>query len=287
MLLEKDKVTAKELSEHFNVSVRTIYRDIDILSSSNIPIYTNKGKDGGISLLDNFVLDKSILSDVEQNEILFALQSLERLAPKSEQSALDKMSMLFSKGTDNWIDVDLSSWDFNQSYKNAFQDIKYAILNKRVIEFVYNNSYGQEMKRQVEPLQIWFKDKYWYIKAYCREKNGYRIFKINRIKDIKILDETFEREISEEIEEERQDFKIITLELEISKELSYRVYDEFKKEDVIEKEDGSFRVKVEFPENDWVYGYILSFGENIKVLSPEYARDILKEKLEKTLKNYI
>ena len=107
LLLEKNTITAKELSEHFGVSIRTIYRDIDILSTANIPIYTNKGKGGGIHLLDNFVLDKSILSEEEQNQILFALQSLEKLDTNNEKKALEKMSMLFHKKTKNWIEVDL------------------------------------------------------------------------------------------------------------------------------------------------------------------------------------
>lgn len=286
MLLEKETVTAKELSEHFGVSIRTIYRDIDILSTANIPIYTNKGKRGGICLLENFVLDKSIISEEEQNQIIFALQSLEKLTPINEKNALEKMSMLFNKPTNNWIEIDFSNWETGDSQKNNFSKIKEAIINKKVIEFTYYSSYGEESKRQVEPLQIWFKDKSWYIKAYCKLKEDYRIFKISRIKDIQILDEHFDRNLPIE-KEEKCDFKIITLNLEISKEMTYRVYDEFDKENITKTEDGNFIVEVEFPENEWVYGYILSFGEYVKVLSPDRAKNIIKNKLEKTLKNYL
>lgn len=286
LLLEKNCITAKELSEHFGVSIRTIYRDIDILSTANIPIYTNKGKGGGISLLNNFVLDKSIISEEEQNQILFALQSLEKLHINDDEKALEKMSILFNKSSKNWIEVDFSNWGTDSSQNNNFNKIKKAIINKNVIEFMYFNSYGEETIRKIEPLQIWFKDKSWYIKAFCRLKQGYRIFKITRIKDIKILEEHFERELPKEITEKKE-FKVISLKLKISKELSYRVYDEFNKNDITVDSNGDFIIETKYPENDWVYGYILSFGEHIKVISPKYVKDIIKDKIEKSLKNYL
>lgn len=286
ILLEKGTVKAKDLADHFGVSVRTIYRDIDILSTANIPIYTNKGKGGGISLLDNFVLDKSLISEEEQNQILFALQSLEKLNVNEENMLLDKMSMLFNKDRRNWIEIDFSNWRNDNAQNDRFNKIKEAILNKKVIEFTYFNTLGEENTRQVEPLQICFKDKSWYVKAYCRSKQDYRIFKISRIKDIKVLDENFERELPVE-KVEKHKFKVISLKLEISKEMSYRVYDEFEKENISKNENGNFIVNIDYPENEWVYGYILSFGEYAKVLSPKYAKDIIKKRLKKNIKYYL
>lgn len=286
ILLERKTITAKELAEKFEVSTRTIYRDIDILSSAGIPVYANKGKGGGIGLLDDFVLDKSILTDEEQNQILFALQSMEKISNKEEIDILEKMSSIFKKSKNNWIEVDFSDWGINEDKDNTFKIIKEGILNQKVLEFIYYSSYGEETKRKIEPLQLYFKDKAWYLKAYCRLKQDYRLFKISRMKNIKLLDEKFERELPE-IKEKKLNFKTINLKLEISKQMSYRVYDEFKKENININENGDFIVNVEFPENDWVYGYILSFGEYIKVLSPEYAKNIIKEKLEKSINNYL
>ena len=285
ILLERKTITAKELAERFEVSTRTIYRDIEILSQAKIPVYANKGNGGGIGLLEDYVLDKSMLSEEEQNQILFALQSMEKISNQDEKNILEKMSSIFNKSKTNWIDVDFSDWGTNGEQDQTFNLIRNAILKHNVIEFVYYNSYGEEKKRQAEPLQIYFKDKSWYLKAYCRLKQDYRLFKISRMKDIKLLNETFERELPQ-IKENKFDYKTIQLELEISKDMSYRVYDEFKREDIIKNKNGDFIVKVEFPENDWVYGYILSFGENVKVLSPGYVKSIIKEKLQKSLKNY-
>ena len=285
ILLERKTITAKELAERFEVSTRTIYRDIEILSQAKIPVYANKGNGGGIGLLEDYVLDKSVLSEEEQNQILFALQSMEKISNQDEKNILEKMSSIFNKSKTNWIDVDFSDWGINGEQDQTFNLIRNAILKHNVIEFVYYNSYGEEKKRQAEPLQIYFKDKSWYLKAYCRLKQDYRLFKISRMKDIILLNKTFERELPQ-IKENKFDYKTIQLELEISKDMSYRVYDEFKMEDIIKNKNGDFIIKVEFPENDWVYGYILSFGENVKVLSPGYVKSIIKEKLQKSLKNY-
>lgn len=286
ILLEKRTITAKELADRFEVSTRTIYRDIDILSQANIPIYTTKGKTGGICILDDYVLNKSILSEEEQNQILFALQSMDKITNKNEKNILEKMSTIFNKSKTNWIEVDFSDWGTNGEIDNRFNIIKEAILKQKVLEFTYYNTYGQETKRKVEPLQIYFKDKAWYLKSYSIDKQDYRLFKISRMKDIQVIDETFEREIPNIIEK-KLDIKTVTLELEISKEMSYRVYDEFKKEEITIKENGDFYVKVTYPENDWVYGNILSYGEYIKIISPQYVKDIIKNKLQKSLNNYL
>lgn len=287
ILMQKKKITAKELADKFEVSTRTIYRDIETLSRANIPIYSTKGKSGGIGLLEEYVLNKTILSEEEQNQILFALQGMRKVVGQDEKDILEKLSVLFNKKVEDWIKIDFSNWGKDNTQKERFDIIKTAILNKDKIEFTYYNSNGDKSKRIAEPLQIWFKDKSWYLISYCKLKEDYRIFKIARIKEIKILEEHFERKLPKEQKEQKYNFKIITLELEISKKMAYRVYDEFESSEIIKNENGDFIVKVEYPENEWIYSYILSFGEHIKILSPNRVKNIVKDKLEKTLKNYL
>ena len=285
ILMQKKKTTAKELADRFEVSTRTIYRDIETLSGANIPIYASKGKDGGIGLLDKYILNKTILSEEEQNQILFALQGMKKVKGQDEKDILEKLSILFNKKINDWIKIDFSNWGNIQ--EERFDIIKSAILNKQLVQFIYYNSNGEENNRIVEPLQIWFKDKSWYLISYCKLKEDYRIFKIARIKEIKILEEHFERELPKEEEKEKHNFKMIELELEINKAMTYRVYDEFESKEITKKQDGNFIIKVKYPENEWVYGYILSFGEYAKVLNPGYAKNIIKDKLQRTLKNYL
>jgi len=212
---------------------------------------------------------------------------MKKVRGADEKDILQKLSTLFNKEINDWIKIDFLTWGKDNTQEEKFEMIKSAILNKNQLEFVYYNSNGEKSKRIVEPLQIWFKNKSWYLISYCKLKNDYRTFKIARIKEINILQEQFERELPKEKKEERCNFKSISFTLEISKEMAYRVYDEFENEEIITKDDGNFSVNVEYPENEWVYSYILSFGEYAKILKPDYAKCIIKEKLQKNLKNYL
>lgn len=287
ILLNKKTITAKELAERFEVSVRTIYRDIDTLGAAGIPVYMSKGKGGGISLLDNFVLNKSILSDNEQNEILASLQSLNAIKYPDVENVISKLGMLFNKVDYNWIDVDFSHW--GSADKEKFSLLKTAVVNKKIITFDYFSSYGEETCRTLEPLQLWFKDKAWYVKGYCLSKQDYRIFKLTRMKKLEITEKTFERELPQMISDGakiEKFIKIVELKLHFKACVAYRVYDEFDENDIVRNADGSFEVTVSYPEDDWVYGYIISYGSFAEVIEPKHIRNIVIEKLEDTLKQY-
>lgn len=287
MLLNKETVTAKEFSKHFEVSVRTIYRDIDTLSAAGIPIYMNKGRGGGIRLLENFVLKKSVLSDQEQSEILTALQGLSAIKYPDVNNAISKLGAIFNKKDFNWIDVDFSHWGSGDEEK--FKLLKEAIINRRTIYFDYYNSWGEKSERNVEPLQFWFKDKAWYIRAYCLLKQGFRVFKFSRIKNLKLSEKTFERQFLKEWFEGTTgaNRNMVDLKLQFDPFVAYRVYDEFGEEDITRNEDGSFTVNVSYPEDEWVYGYIMSFGSYAEVKEPQHIRDIIKARLEENLKKYM
>ncbi|NJJ35802.1 YafY family transcriptional regulator [Clostridioides difficile] len=288
ILLDKKKVTATELAEHFEVSRRTICRDVEILSASGIPIYTDKGRNGGIGILDNFTFDKSILSEQEQKEILASLESLNILKYPEVDSTLSKLKPLFCKSDINWITVDFSHWGSNDIEKDKFIKIKSAILDCNIITFEYINTYGKVTKRCVEPLMLWFKEKSWYIKAYCRQKNDYRVFKIVRMRNICVCEQTFIRSIPVEVGEIKEDEnESITLKLKISKDVGYRVYDEFDIDNILYDNDGDFIVTVQYPKNDWIYGYILSFGKNIEVLEPIDVRNKILQIIDDVKMKYL
>jgi len=289
ILLNKQSVTAKELADHFNVSQRTIYRDVDTLSLARIPIYTEKGKGGGISLLPGFVLNKSILSDQEQNEILSALHGLSNIKTAETGQVLQKLSAIFNKNAANWLEVDFSGWD--DSNGGAFYDFKEAILEHRIAEFDYYSTYGEKTRRRIEPLQLWFKSKAWYIKGFCLIRQDVRLFKLTRVRNLTVTCEHFtERNLLDSKphpspdEHQKSD---IALKLKIAPEMTYRVYDEFDDAMIEKQPDGGFIVSVTWPEDTWVYGTILSYGEFIEVLEPDYLRKIIKEKSEKILKKYL
>ena len=172
LLLEKRTITAKELAAHFEVSVRTIYRDIDILASASIPIYFQRGKHGGIKLMDNYIMNKSLLSQKEQNEILYALQSLNATNYFNNDKTLSKLSAIFNQKADNWIKIDFSRYN-NDDDNTLFEKLKEAILTKQTVKFDYFNTKGKHSERTADPLTLWFKEKAWYLFAYCHKNHNW------------------------------------------------------------------------------------------------------------------
>ena len=161
-LIEHKQTTAKELAEHFEVSTRTIYRDLDRLIIAGFPIYANQGAKGGIYIDSEFVLDKMTFSDDEQNQILMALQCIERLQDRDEAGLIDKMAALFNKNKLDWIEVDFTTWHHNNSQNEKFETIKKAIFEQKEIKFKYINSYGEKSQRCVFPNKLFFKANTWY-----------------------------------------------------------------------------------------------------------------------------
>ena len=286
ILLTEKKVTAEKLAHHFEVSKRTIYRDIETLTLAQIPIYSEKGRYGGIGLIKNFTIDKSFLSQNEQNEILFALQSLNAVQDSKNNITLTKLNSIFNRKVDDWIKVDFSRYGENDSI--LFEKIKNSILEKKVIKFIYFNTKGKKSKRTVEPLKLWFKEKAWYLFAYCRKKKDIRQFKIARIKNLELTCEHFERELKKEDLKNQNNVngKGTKIVIEVDKSQAYRVYDEFFEENIAKKENENFEITIEIFENEWLYGYLLSFGEHLKVLKPARIREILAKKVEKMRENY-
>ena len=288
ILLDKKKVTAKELAERFEVSPRTIYRDIETLSGAGIPVYMSKGKGGGVSLLSEFVLDKAVITEKEKEEILSALKAVGTVKLGEEDTTLRKLGSLFG-GTDvDWIEVDFGAWSDGRKESVLFQTIKEAILNKRIVHFSYVGVNGQTMKRDVEPLRLCFKGGAWYLYGYCRKRDDCRFFKLKRINGLLTGEETFQRTCPEPVLVNRQrDFRpeMVKLKLKIEKEAAYRVYDEFE---IYERlEDGSFLAEIDFPKGEWLLYYILSFGKSLEVLEPEEIRQQVEEELEKILEKYV
>lgn len=282
LLLNKKTMTAGELARHFEVSTRTIYRDIDTLSAAGIPVYSSKGKGGGISLMEGYVFNSSLLSSQEQVDILTALQSLTAARVPETDEVLAKLGRLFKKEINNWIEVDFSPWGGEETQKQLFPLLRRAIAAHLVISFRYYSSSGKQSVRCVEPLQLLFKNKYWYLIGYCRKSLDYRVFKISRMRDFALAEQTFEPKAAPQIAVEDNIMQnAVKATLTISAAGAYRVYDEFSEDQIAAGEDGSFRVTAELPSGEWLYGYLLSFGTLLEGVGPEDLRQSLIAHLEK------
>ncbi|MDE6208280.1 MAG: YafY family transcriptional regulator [Lachnospiraceae bacterium] len=275
-LLDKGKATAPELAEKFEVSVRTIYRDIDALSGAGIPIYTEAGRNGGIHLMNNFVLDRSLLSEEEKTEILDALQGLSTIQNMKNNDTLNKLSALWGISSENWLEVDFSRWGNKQSDNEKFELLKSAIIYHKSVKITYAGSSESVSERIIHPLKLVYKSRDWYLKAYCTEKQDYRLFKLTRILEWEILNISFiHHSFPKQEENSQQIYNQITL--RFPKEMAYRVYDEFDRAEVCQQENGDFIVSVQMPEDMWLISFLLSFGTQVEVIEPDYLKDILAQ----------
>ncbi len=287
LLLDKKNVTAAELARHFGVSTRTIYRDIEALCQAGIPAYATQGKNGGIALMESFVIQKSLLNKEEQYQILTALQGLNAVGLTQVQGLLAKWRALFGPGDGDWVAVDFSDW--SQTKQRELALLKDAILTKKVLRFTYYGASAEKSEREAEPIQLWFKSRAWYLKAYCRLRGGIRLFKLNRMKDLRLTGGVYEASSNREeplVYEHNPLKPIVNLHLLIDGSQAYRVYDEFEETQIQKQPDGHFQVCVSYPLDEWVYGFLMSFGPYVKIESPAYIKDEIRRRAQKVAAMY-
>lgn len=288
LLTDHKTMTASALAERFEVSTRTIYRDVETLSAAGIPIYMHKGKGGGISLLDHFILDKAVLTEEEKSDLITSLKAIDRLHLLKSDTALHKVGSLLGETQTDWIEIDFTSWNNSGKETVLFELLKKAIINRQAVSFTYANSKGEQQERTVEPLKLYFRGMSHYLYAYCTLRGDYRYFKLNRIKNIQPLENFFERSIPQDAfkaPQTKQQKKQVHLVLKIAPAMAFRVYDEFNEYEACE--DGSFLVQLTCPEGSWLYSYILSFGKNCVVVEPDSLREYIKNELKKSYEQYL
>lgn len=294
ILMNKGSVTAEELAERFGVSTRTVYRDIDSLSMAGIPVYANRGKGGGICLMEHFVLDRRLLSKEEQGRILAAMVSLRETGASQDIRILEKLETFFKAEPLDWVAIDFSDWSGRRG--ELYGQIKEAILGRHVMAFDYYGQYGDMMRREVEPIQLLFKEYTWYVRAFCRVRQDMRLFKVMRMKRVRVLEETFtpvsaaDRERAFRIGEDEKLMEesngLVRIVLWIHNREAYRIYDRFEEEEITRLPDGNFRVEIDSLPDDWIYGVILSFGPSARVLEPEWIQKEIHNRICEMKKFY-
>ena len=285
-ILEKGKVTANELADKFEVSVRTIYRDIDSISSAGIPIYALQGKGGGIEIAEDFVLSKSLLSENEKQQIMSALQGLDNTTKQHENELLTKLSALFKMKNTSWIEVDFNNWQNNKLYEKTFNDIKSAIISKNIVSFTYFSSNEKGTSRSVKPVRLLFKSQDWYLYAFCLLRNDFRYFKLSRMKNIEVHDEKFDDSFENVIlKKEMPHDNVRRIKVKFDRKVAFRVYDELSSE-IMEYDDGNLYTELEIVDDYNLYYYLLSFGDSVEVLEPEEVRAQIKEMITKMTEKY-
>ncbi len=298
-LMNHKLVSASVLAKRFEVTVRTIQRDMDAIELAGIPIVSIQGPNGGYGLMDNFKLDSQLVSVEDLYYIITSLKSVaESMTDKKMDNTLEKMKTLlpsresdFLTGRNEKLSIDFTMLGGDPRHQESFKIVKEAVDSERLLRFTYTNNKLESIERTVEPLTIAFKWRAWYLFAWCRKKEDFRTFRISRIRNPEILAAHFRRkDISFEnyIEKQNLDYESSTVELTLQFHSSMRsLVEEFhREEDCSEGPDGSLIVKTPMSEDGWIYGFILSYGEYVTVLDPPRIRDKLKEMAEQICRKY-
>ena len=288
LLVEKRAVTAGELAQRLEVSERTIYRDVDALSAAGIPVFTQKGQGGGIRLMERFVLDKALLSQAQQDEILFALQAILATGGAAEGETLARLTALFHREGSDWLEVDFTEWGSGVAERENFALVKRAILARRPLAFTYYSAAGEKSRRTVEPARLVFKSGCWYLQAFCQTRQDWRIFRLVRMEELALEEgDCPHRRPPERLEAPALgEYQGVDLHLRFSPSATWRVRDYFHPKQIILEADGHLLVRCTFPEDQWLLSFLLSFGSQLEVLAPDYWRDILSKEIKKTLAVY-
>jgi len=297
LMLNKNRVTARELAEKFEVSVRTIYRDLDALLLAGIPVMSYQGNDGGYGLVENYKIDRQFLSLKDMLSILSALQSINiSLEDNQLDSAMEKIKSLVPKDKKEEMDMymeqivlDVLPWGSGERQGSNLKEIHKAIVSCKIIKFTYTNTHGEKITRSVEPMTLFFKGYGWYLFAYCLKREEYRVFRLTRIKNLSILEIEFTRRKKSYRDMEQPDFRD-KQQLKIAVRFSHRVRvwveDSFHDDEIEILNNGDILATTMMSDENWLYPWILSFGENAEVIEPAHIRKKILEIAKKIQKKY-
>ena len=289
VLLQEETVTAPELAEKFEVSRRTISRDIDDLLYAGIPIRTKQGTGGGISIADGYKIDRAILTSKDMQMILAGLRSLDSVSGSGYYGQLmEKIragSSEFISGSDSIL-IDLSSWN-KESLAPKISTLQDSIENRHLVTFTYYGPKG-ESDRKIEPYYVVFKWSSWYVYGWCLKRNDYRMFKLNRMDKVRESKQEFNcRNVSvPEFGSELLSSKNIILKALFDSDMKWRLVEEFGPDCYEVQEDGRLLLIRNYADLDNLTMWMLTFGDKAEVIEPQVVRDNLMKMAGSIMKKY-
>ena len=290
ILLDKERIGAQELADMFEVSPRTIYRDIDTINMAGIPVRSTSGVGGGFEIMQKYKIDKKVFSTADLSAILMGLSSLSNMIRGDELvNALAKVKSFIpaDKAKDielkaNQICIDLSPWMGNRNIQPYLEIIKTAVQESKLLSFEYTDRHGNKTARTAEPYQLVLKSSHWYLQGYCHIRSDYRLFKLSRISNLQMQEETFTPrdyqkpilDFEEILETMQTKIKIRIHKSVMDSVLEFCAYEHFSP-------DGDEHYIVSFPfiENEYYYNILISFGDKCECLEPLHIRTELKRRI--------
>ena len=287
-LQRRQNVTAQYLAEKFEVSRRTIVRDIEDICKAGIPIVTRQGKNGGISIMEGFSLDTTVFTEQELWAIFTGLKSLDSVSDSSYSEKLaNKIGGSSAIRLSDQMIIDLSSF-YKDDFADKIEQIKLAIRESRCVKFHYCYKKG-EADKIIEPYMIVFKWSDWYVFGYCKERSDFRMYKLRRAWDLCVTDDAFEvREIPEEKKQfgrnMTDDYYITAIYAPSEK---YRLVEEYGPDSFTVMDDGRLWTRWGFTDYNWALQWFLSFGDKVEITEPQDFKEELRLTIEKMLEKYL
>ncbi|MBR6665440.1 MAG: YafY family transcriptional regulator [Lachnospiraceae bacterium] len=281
-LQQQKFVTAPYLAEKFEVSRRTINRDVEDICKAGIPIVTTQGANGGISIMEGFALDTTVFTEQELSAIFAGLKSLDSVSKSASAEKLaQKIGGNKSIPVADHMVIDLASF-YKDDLAAKIDTIKLAIKQAKCITFHYCYNKG-EADKTIEPYLIVFKWSDWYVFGFCKVRQDFRMYKLRRLWNLQMTEENF---LVREVPEEKKQFGVnmtddyvITAVYDAS--VKYRLVEEYGHTSFIEKEDGSLHMEWGFTRPENAVEWFLSFGDKVKVLEPPEMVERMKNALER------
>lgn len=291
ILLDKKRIGAQELADMFEVSTRTIYRDIDSINMAGIPIRSTSGVGGGFEIMEEYKIDQTFFSTADLTALLMGLSSLSNMIQGDELlHALAKVKSFIpaDRAKDielkaNQICIDLSSWMGSRNIQPYLEIIKTAMQESRLLSFEYTDRHGNKTARLAEPYQLVLKSSHWYFQGYCRKRNDFRLFRLSRISNLQMKDETF---TPRDYQKPLLDFTEILetmqtkIKLRVHQSMMDRVLDYCTCEDIVPDDCDHCIVNFPFIENDYYYNILLGFGDKCECLEPPHIRGEMKRRIQ-------
>ncbi|MGL5675031.1 MAG: helix-turn-helix transcriptional regulator [Cellulosilyticaceae bacterium] len=297
LLLDKERISAQELADIFEVSPRTIYRDIDAINMAGIPVHSTSGVGGGFEIMPQYKIDKKVFSTADLSTLVIGLSSLSNMMRGDELvHALAKVKSFIpaDKAKDielkaSQIHVDLSPWMGNRNIQPHLEILKIALEESKLLSFEYADRHGNKTTRTTEPYQLILKNSQWYFQGYCLKRHDYRLFKLTRLSNLHMQEETF---IPRDYEKPILGFEDIleTLQTKIKLRIHQSVMDRVRDfcNDEHFSPDGNEHYIVSFPfiENDYYYNILFSFGGKCECLEPIHIRTEMKRRIHEIASLY-
>lgn len=296
-LIEHKKISATKLAEMFEVTPRTIYRDIETINAAGIPIVAFPGSHGGISIMEGYKLDRNVFTSSDLVTLLIGLGSISStLSTKEMVHTITKVKGLIPDEQakqielkSNQIVIDLTTWAGNKTIHDNVHKIKDAISGNNYIIFHYTDGNGKKSRRKVEPYQLVLKESQWYMQGYCFLKKEFRIFKLTRMSLLQLKKATFSpRAFTPKAMDGAGwiDKRIIYIKVVIHETIRDRIVERCGEEHIKSIGNNKLMLKIPFTEDEHGYNFLLGLGDKCECLAPARVRQELTRRIQELLKIY-